>query len=275
MTIEQFLEKQPLASDTKLRFQFTDQQGINWSCEASASRLKGWHILKFSCDLKCKEKNLFTFSLDVNKTPEDLFTTFLEIYEQSAKKSDKENITVKDYLQEFKKEYGEESQLKVFFRQRIFTKDSNRRGDSYRFTTENAVSLEEAVNGWFSHLFVDHVETRDDTVFVDLVTTAEKRIEEMNMIIQQEEQQKAQQKAQQEDADKRLNNAYNIFLGIDIVVGMIIGAWLGCHFSAGGGLLGLMGGLVGGLFLCFIVEIILEATGKIVYEDGQLKFKRK
>ena len=81
------------------------------------------------------------------------------------------------------------------------------------------MSLKEAVNSPFSHLFVDNVDAKDDTVFVDLVMTAEKRLEEMNMIIQQEE------------ADKRPANAFNI-LGLSITgFIMIVGTWLGWRFG--------------------------------------------
>ena len=173
MTIKQFLEKQTLNSGAKLRFQFTDQQSINWS--SPASRFEGELIENFPCDLRRKENNFFTFNLDLNKIPEDLFTTFSEIYELPAKKSDEENITVQEYLQEFEKEFDEGTNPKVFFYQKILIKDSNGRENIYSFTTQNAVSLEEAVNGSASHLFVDNVETRDDTIFVNLITTAEKK----------------------------------------------------------------------------------------------------
>lgn len=193
MTIKQFLEKQTLTSSAKLRFQFTDQQGINWRSEAPASRFEGELIENFPCDLKRKENNLFTFNLDLNEIPEGLFTTFSEIYEQAAKKSDEENITVQEYLQELEKGSDEGTNPKVFFYQKILIKDSNGRENIYSFATQNAVSLKEAVNSPLSHLFVDNVDAKDDTVFVNLVTTAE----EITMRIQQEEQ---QQKAQQEEA---------------------------------------------------------------------------
>ena len=129
-------------------------------------------------------------------------------------------------------------------------------GQWRRFATQNAVSLEEAINGPFSHLFVDNVDAKDDTVFVNLVTTAE----EITMRIQQEEQ---QQKAQQEEADKRLANAFNI-LGLSVTgFIMIVGTWLGWHF--GGSILcsvfGLLCGLVGGLVFGLIVLDILKETG--------------
>ena len=262
MTIKQFLEKQTLTSSAKLRFQFTDQQSINWS--SPASRFEGELIENFPCDLKRKENNLFTFNLDLNEIPEGLFTTFSEIYEQAARKSDEENITVQEYLQELEKGFDEGTNPKVFFYQKILIKDSDDRENTYSFATQNAVSLEEAVNGPFSHLFVDNVETRDDTIFVNLITTAEKRSEEL--------------KQQQEGADERLNNTFNKFWCIGIGVSMIIGSWLGWHF--GGGLdyllCGLLGGLAGGFGLGGIVLEILKATGKfIVSEDGKLKFKRK
>lgn len=204
--------------------------------------------------------------MDLNEIPEGLFTTFSEIYEQAAKKSDEENITVQEYLQELEKGFDEGTNPKVFFYQKILIKDSNGRENIYSFATQNAVSLKEAINGPFSHLFVDNVDAKDDTVFVDLVTTAEKRLEEMNMIIQQEE------------ADKRLANAFNI-LGLSVTgFIMIVGTWLGWHF--GGSILcsvfGLLCGLVGGLVFGLIVLDILKETGKfIVSEDGKLKFKRK
>lgn len=267
MTIKQFLEKQTLNSGAKLRFQFTDRQGVNWSCEAPASRFEGELIENFLCDLKHKESNLFTFNLDLNEIPEGLFTTFSEIYEQAAKKSDEENITVQEYLQELEKGFDEGTNPKVFFYQKILIKDSNGRENIYSFATQNAVSLKEAVNGPLSHLFVDNVETRDDTIFVNLVTTAE----EINMRIQQEEQ---QQKAQQEEADKRFANAFDIFCYIGIGVSMTVGTWLGWH--SGGGLdrlaqsipcslLGLLGGLVGSLGFGLIVLDILKEIGKFPY----------
>ena len=265
MTIKQFLEKQTLTSSAKLRFQFTDQQGINWSSEAPASRFEGKLIENFPCDLKRKENNLFTFNLDLNEIPEGLFTTFSEIYEQAAKKSDEENITVQEYLQELEKGSDEGTNPKVFFYQKILIKDSNGRENIYSFATQNAVSLKEAVNSPLSHLFVDNVDAKDDTVFVNLVTTAE----EITMRIQQEEQ---QQKAQQEEADKRFANAFNIFCYSVLSVFMIIGTWLGWHFSGGFdrlaqsiacSFLGLLGGLVGSLVFGSIVEDILKAIGKL------------
>lgn len=203
--------------------------------------------------------------MDLNEIPEGLFTTFSEIYEQAAKKSDEENITVQEYLQELEKGFDEGTNPKVFFYQKILIKDSNGRENIYSFATQNAVSLKEAVNSPLSHLFVDNVDAKDDTVFVNLVTTAE----EITMRIQQEEQ---QQKAQQEEADKKLNFASDIF----IVVGVIIGVCLGFHIGGGLGFsIGILCAFFSGSVLWAVVESILKATGKIVSEDGKLKFKRK
>ena len=271
MTIKQFLEKQPLDSDTILRFQFTDRYDVGWNHNTAKSSLKDRLIENFSCHLQRDEgePGLYIFNLNLNKIPKNLFTTFFEIYEQPAHKSEGGNVTVREYLNELQKHYSKERQPRVFFRQKIFMKTFNEKdvhGQWRRFATQNAVSLEEAINGPFSHLFVDNVDAKDDTVFVDLVTTAEKRLEEMNMIIQQEE------------ADKRLANAFNI-LGLSVTgFIMIVGTWLGWHF--GGSILcsvfGLLCGLVGGLVFGLIVLDILKETGKfIVSEDGKLKFKRK
>lgn len=40
MTIKQFLEKQPLDSDTILRFQFTDRYDVGWNHNTAKSSLK-------------------------------------------------------------------------------------------------------------------------------------------------------------------------------------------------------------------------------------------
>ena len=219
MTIKQFLEKQTLDSGTKLRFQFTDRYDVGWNYEDTAkSSLKNRLIDNFSCDLQRDESepDLYIFNLNLNKIPENLFTTFFGIYEQPSHKSEGGNVTVRDYLNELQKRYSEERQPRVFFRQKIFMKDFNEKDTYYnwlRFATQNSVSLEEAVNGSFSHLFVDNVETRDDTIFVNLITTAENR-----------------GKAQ-EEADKKLNVASDIFVVVGIGVSMIIGMWLSWHFS--------------------------------------------
>mgnify|MGYP000122030334 FL=1 len=52
MTIKQFLEKQPLDSDTILRFQFTDRYDVGWNHNTAKSSLKDRLIENFSCDLQ-------------------------------------------------------------------------------------------------------------------------------------------------------------------------------------------------------------------------------
>lgn len=224
MTIKQFLEKQPLDSDTILRFQFTDRYDVGWNHNTAKSSLKDRLIENFSCDLQRDEgePGLYIFNLNLNKIPKNLFTTFFEIYEQPAHKSEGGNVTVREYLNELQKHYSKERQPRVFFRQKIFMKTFNEKdvhGKWRRFATQNAVSLEEAINGPFSHLFVDNVDAKDDTIFVDLVTTAEKRLEEL-------EQQRTYREKAQEEADKKLNVASDIFVVVGIGVSMIIGMWL-------------------------------------------------
>ena len=277
MTIKQFLEKQTLDSGTKLRFQFTDRYDVGWNFEDTAnakSSLKNRLIDNFSCDLQRDESepDLYIFNLNLNKIPENLFTTFFEIYEQPSRKSEGGNVTVREYLNELQKRYSEERQPRVFFRQKIFMKDFNEKDTYYnwlRFDTQNSVSLEEAVNGSFSHLFVDNVETRDDIIWVDLITTAKNRGEEL-------EQQRTNREKAQEEADKKLNVASDIFFLISIVVGVIIGVCLGFHIGGDlGFVIGILCAFSSGLSLWAVVESILKATGKIVSEDGKLKFKRK
>lgn len=48
MTIKQFLEKQPLDSDTILRFQFTDRYDVGWNHNTAKSSLKDRLIENFS-----------------------------------------------------------------------------------------------------------------------------------------------------------------------------------------------------------------------------------
>lgn len=108
MTIKQFLKKQTLDSGTKLRFQFTDRYDVGWNFEDTAkSSLKNRLIDNFSCDLQRDESepDLYIFNLNLNKIPENLFTTFFEIYEQPSRKSEGGNVTVRDYLNELQKRY--------------------------------------------------------------------------------------------------------------------------------------------------------------------------
>ena len=228
MTIKQFLEKQTLNSGAKLRFRFTDQQGINWSYEAPASHLtekvrlfayfhrnakmvaQGQNILNFPCDLKCNEGNSYTFDLDLNKIPEDLFTTFSEIYEHPIKNEGK-NITVQEYLQEMQKRRNKKNQPKIFFRQRIFMSNSDDRENTYSFITQNAASLDEAVNGPFSNLSVYGVSLRpkDDALVIELATTATEK--------------------EQEQEAKETDLYVSLYIGAEIgtIVGAIIGIILG------------------------------------------------
>lgn len=81
MTIKQFLEKQPLDSDTILRFQFTDRYDVGWNHNTAKSSLKDRLIENFSCDLQRDEgePGLYIFNLNLNKIPKNLFTTLKQL----------------------------------------------------------------------------------------------------------------------------------------------------------------------------------------------------
>lgn len=254
MTIEQFLEEQKLDSNTQLRFRFTDRQGVDWSYEDSSTSclLKCSHILKFPCNLKYNEGNSYTFDLDLNKIPTDIFTTFSEIYEQPAKKSEGEKITVREYLQNLQNGDSNESQLKVVFHQMVYILPSDEFWGWCRFSTQDAVSLENAINGPFSHLFVGNVTREDGTIFVELATDAEEKT-------------KKRREAKIDRIRKRIEKKYHV---VDIIgsaiggcIGLAIGGCIGGTFAAE--MIGLGSGAAISQILSFCIfnTLYLKAVG--------------
>lgn len=180
MTIKQFLDlekqKEALWEYASLRFRFKDKQDIVWCCNGSASEFSGFCILELPCDLKCKKRNLYTFDLDLNAIPKNLNTNLWELWELPAQKNDGVNVPVQEYLQTLQKEYDKENQPKVFFCQKILMKDSDGRENTYSFTTQDAASLEEAANGPFSHLLIKNIKAKDDSIVIELLSSANERI---------------------------------------------------------------------------------------------------
>lgn len=191
MTIKQFLnlkywdsenKSELVPSDAKLCFQFKDEYGIVWNARNYAWKFAAHdHILNFPFDLtwnKDKE-SLYTFNLDLNKPPKNIFTTCSEIYEDPARTSEAIN-TVWGYLHGH---YIGKPMPKVFFRQKILVMDvpyiPMDDFSGYSFTTRNPIDpifLEEVMtmNGPFSDLLVYDVETEDDIIIVEFFTNATK-----------------------------------------------------------------------------------------------------
>ena len=209
MTIKQFLDlekqKEALWEYASLRFRFKDKQDIVWCCNGSVSEFSGFCILEFPCDLKCKKRNLYTFDLDLNAIPKNLNTNLWELWELPAQKNDGVNVLVQEYLQTLQKEYSEENQPKIFFRQKILMKDFDGRENTYSFTTQDAISLEDAANGPFSHLLIDSIKVKDDSIVIELLSSTNERIHK------KKEKKSSQEEIQtQETQEKELELAKNI-----------------------------------------------------------------
>lgn len=167
-------------SDAKLCFQFKDEYGIVWNARNYAWKFAAHdHILNFPCDLtwnKDKE-SLYTFNLDLNKIPQNMITTFSEIYKDPVKNFKNLN-TVWGY---FRGHYIGKPMPKVFFRQKILVMDvpyiPMDDFSGYSFTTRNPIDpifLEDimTINGPFSDLLVCDVETEDDIIIVEFFTNS-------------------------------------------------------------------------------------------------------
>lgn len=232
MTIKQFLDlekqKEALWEYASLRFRFKDKQDIVWCCNGSASEFSGFCILELPCDLKCKKRNLYTFDLDLNAIPQNLNTNLWELWELPAQKNDGVNVPVQEYLQTLQKEYDEENQPKVFFCQKILMKDFDGRGkeNTYSFTTQDAFSLEDAANGPFSHLLIDSIKVKDDSIVIELLSSTNERTHK------KKEEKSSQEEIQTQEKEKNLDaDSSGIFLAV--VAGAILGMCLGWHFGVG------------------------------------------